>query len=314
MNEAHQPRPEFVSFLEWQVQTAFQRRGRFTSPARRSPWLNVKVAALILVSIFCGAAGVTARDQIQESKNKEILLAQIETRIRLAEMRLEFTRTHLERIKEQQEAHLISEEEATSVMTALREAEVEHARLHLDFEEVRITGEEPKNGLTAPLVGDRDFVTERLKLDLSVATAQASAVQKRLERVRTLEKAGAITATEAMAVMAEFNEAVGHAREVEQKIALRQRFLKGELSADQVENEVERNRIAFELELEEARLLKNRLRQDRIQQLVESGVLNEIEMQRINIELFDNQATIRLLQLELERYLRATHSIPPDRP
>ena len=73
MTGKHEPRQEFVEFLEWQIKTNFTRKEKFGSPIRPAKYRYMGIAALILVSIFCGAAGVVAKDQIQESRQKDLL-------------------------------------------------------------------------------------------------------------------------------------------------------------------------------------------------------------------------------------------------
>jgi len=313
MNDSHQPRPEFVSHLQWQVQTALNRRDRFAAPARRSPWRNARIAALILVSLLCGAAGVMATEEIQESKNRELLLARVEAQIRLAEVRLNLVRAHLEEIRQQQQAQLVGEEAMMTAMIRYRETEAELARLRLDLEEIRITGEEPQNRLSAPLIAERDFFTERLQLHLSVLMEQKAAVDKRLARMRTMEEAGIIGETEVQRVLMESRNVTNEARNLETRIALRQRFLRGELTEDQVAREADLSAARIQLELQQQLFEIARNRFARIQELHEKGLVSETELLRYQFELMEREVEVHLLQLKLQQLMSTAENIPPAR-
>ncbi len=60
--EQHNPDPDFVSRLEWQLGSEYRRQQRFdengASKSPRFSWL--RTAALILVSLSLGVAGVNA--------------------------------------------------------------------------------------------------------------------------------------------------------------------------------------------------------------------------------------------------------------
>ena len=79
MSDQHQPRPEFLSHLEWQIQTALQRRDRFAEPVRNGNWTTLRIVLLVLGSVFMGAAGAVATEEVQESRLRDLLLAQIQT-------------------------------------------------------------------------------------------------------------------------------------------------------------------------------------------------------------------------------------------
>ena|GEM_PF-2313852 len=311
MNGNHQPRPEFVSYLQWQVQTAMQRRDRFSAPVRQGGMPVLRVAAIILVSVLCGAAGVLAREGIQDIKNKEILLAEVDGQIRLAELQLRLMRTRLQEGQEQHRNGLVGDEVVLAATLKCLEVESQVARLRLDREEISLTGKEPQNDLSAPLIGDRDFVTERISIDLSVAQEHASSVEKRLGRIRTLEEAGLIGAGEAEETAAESREASDHVRYLQFQLLARQRFIKGELTGEEVEGEVELNEARTRLELYRSTFEILRNRYARIKDLHERGAVGETELMRSQLELLEREVEIQLLQMRLRQLMSAQAQQPP---
>ncbi|MGD8360410.1 MAG: hypothetical protein PVJ04_03190, partial [Gemmatimonadota bacterium] len=62
MSQNHQPDPEFVSHLEWQVRTALRREERFAQPVQSRSGGRMKIVTLVLVSALFGAGGVVVKD------------------------------------------------------------------------------------------------------------------------------------------------------------------------------------------------------------------------------------------------------------
>lgn len=311
MKNYHQPRPEFISHLEWQIRTAVQRRDRFAAPVRQNHWPKMRSAALILVSVLCGAAGVLATEEIQDIKTREMLLAQVEGQIRIVELQMQLVRTHLAEIQEQHQDQLVGEEAVLAATIKCREVEAEFARLRLDQEEIRISGKEPQNAISAPLIGGRDFVTERLRLQLSVAQEHASVIEKRLARLRALEDSGLINTAEVEKVMAEFMEASNRAEYFRYMIRARQRFIKGELTGEEVEREVELSEARNQLESKRLLFETARNRFSRIKSLLESGAVNESELMRSQLELLEREVELQLLQMRLQQIISEMNKRPP---
>ena len=102
------------------------------------------------------------------------------------------------------------------------------ATRQLDLEETQITGREPDNALAAPTCRGRDFVTERLDLELS----------RHLGRVPLLEKQAArpgLTEQERLAINQELDAVHAAVRRIDDRLALRQDYLSGARTARQVE-------------------------------------------------------------------------------
>jgi len=311
MNEIHQPTPEFVSHLQWQVQTAMQRRDRFSEPVGQNRIPVLRMAALIMVSVLCGAAGVLAREQIQDIKNREMLLAEVEGRIQLSVMQLELARTRLEEVQEQFRNELVAEEAVQAATLKCREVETDVARLHLDREEISITGKEPDNNISAPLVGEKDFVSERLRLRMSVAQERATFAEKRMERVRTLSEAGLISAAEVAGIEAEFQDTANRLQYLQYQFMARQRFIEGEITGEEVENEVELNEAKTELDMQRLLLEKARNQFSRIEDLYENGLISEVELKHSRVELLEREFEIILLQMKLEQLISPPGQEPP---
>ena len=107
MDDRHEPRPDFVANLEWQVRTALRRRDRFAEPTRGNGGRLTR-GSVGWVSARVGAGGVGVGDEVQQSRRQEILLQRVETELRLAELEVTATRSQLDRFEEM--ATLVGEE------------------------------------------------------------------------------------------------------------------------------------------------------------------------------------------------------------
>ena len=75
MNSAHEPRPEFVANLEWEIGSALRRHPEW----RPSPMSRIlargRLAALIVLSVGVGAGAMVASEHYQDTRRRELLLA-----------------------------------------------------------------------------------------------------------------------------------------------------------------------------------------------------------------------------------------------
>ncbi len=167
MTEKHQPDPEFLGHLKWQVRTASQRQDRFSDPTQPTGWAGAKMIGLVLISAFFGAGAVMATDAVQESRTQEILLTRIQSEIQMASLQLQMTQEALDEVNRQVDQGLVPQEASRQAEVGVQQGQIHIQRLSLDREEILASGKEPNNHLSAPLVGGRDFVSARLEFELN---------------------------------------------------------------------------------------------------------------------------------------------------
>jgi hypothetical protein len=306
MSEKHQPSEEFVSNLEWQIRTSLSRGNRFSEPVRIQPGGKMKIAVLILASALLGAGGVVVKDEVQDRRAQEVLLREIEVRLRMAELQLEMVRTQEDEIEGLFETGLVDEEALLQAQDQVRQAELEFMRLFLDREEIRESGESPRNDISAPLVERRDFVTERLVLLEAIASDQLSRVDRHLARYREMAKAGAIGSDDLINMTLAHQEAETHLQNLGLQLAYRQRFLSGEASAAELERELEIAEARNEMELKESALDAALRRLQILEGQAESGVVGEPGVRRARLEIMRMEMELDLIRIRLDDLLRST--------
>jgi hypothetical protein len=235
MPGAHEPREEFLNQLELQLRAGLRRRDLAADTRAWIPRSRIGVAfatvLLVVVSMAVGGGVVAAAYQARMNEQRAVLLSTFEQRLLLAKQRLALATRQLENVQRGVEVGVEREESALDARFKVAEAEAEVKSIELDIAEIKATGREPMKTLSAPLVSGRDFVTEGLRVEMSVPAraleierVRAQATQSRLEvgLANKIDVAGAATR------VIEVESAV---QVFERKLDIRRRFLKGDLTA-----------------------------------------------------------------------------------
>jgi hypothetical protein len=299
MNGEHRPRPEFVDHLEWQVRTALQRTDRFSEPVRPNRGGTMKMITLVLVSALLGAGGVVVKDEVQEARAQELLMAKTAAELELAELEMEIMMTQLQEIERQYQAGAVGEEALLMARTALREAEGRLSSLRLDLEEIQETGKDPQNEVSSPLVGDRDFVTERLELREYVAEASLQVAQLRLARLQDLQEAGAVSETEVAQGILALREAESRVDEMQSRMEARSEFIEGAVSAEEARKRFEVFETENRIELMKAALDEAMLRYQQMEERVQLGLTRETELRKMRLQVMQVETQLEFLEMKL---------------
>ena len=197
---------------------------------------SLVVAALMLLSIGLGAGVTAASYQAQDDARRTRLVADLERLAELARQRLTSARARLDVTERDVALGTASPLERLPRRVDVAEAQGQVAVIELQLEEVRLTAREPLDDLSAPLVGGRDFVSERLRSEMGVPVAVLEIERLRIrdaEQRRALGVADALEVEVAAAKVAELAAAVEGLR---RKLEIRGRFVAGR--ADGAETEL----------------------------------------------------------------------------
>ena len=303
MNTNQDVDPEFVKALEWQLRSSLRRNGVVSgTPHRlRLTWPKVVASvALVAGSMFLGAAGTYAVTHEDDRAARELLIAKIQAQLEIAEM---LHTHHAQALAEKQplaEKGYIGESEIRRLELPLVSSESEIQRRRLELEEVSISGREPNNALSAPLVGGRDFVTARLKTEERPIENQLAIAAKELDRLRKLAEAAYVLGHEVDAAEARYQQIVAGLDELRRRQSLRARFLADELTPKEVELHAlqEHARTAREAAARQLPVMAEQL--ERLRSLFQKDVVDRAEVREMEIALQSMQAQIRLAELELQ--------------
>lgn len=296
MPDMHEPDPRFVDSLEGQLGRELRRNSR---SATRSGIRALKMAGLMIGSVTLGAAAMGAAQQIQNSWRRELLEARLEVQLQMAQQRLNAQREGLETTRQQVELGVRNELDLVHFELQIAQSETDlHLRV-LDLDEVQQSGREPLDDLSAPRVDGRDFVSERLRLRMDLASRHLDVVMREAGRTRDQVTLGIIGEQEAEARDLATREAELQLDALRRQLDLRSEFLDSDLSAVEAELktlEVEaRNRVV--LLDQQLRFVRGEL--DRYQAAIAAGTVHPITAANMRTQVVEIEAQLQLAQQEL---------------
>ncbi len=300
MNDVYKPREDFVDFLERQIRTVFDRQDRISRSVKPASLRYLGLAALVSISVICGAAGVLATVKIQESRQKALLVARAEMELRLIELEIDLIRSEVGEVQNQFEAGLVGRESLIIARGKLLKAESVLLCKRLNLQEIQISGEKPKDDLSAPLIGERDFVTERLKHRLDGAQTVAEEADREFHSNRYRFQTNVISVLRYQEAEITLQESIHNCMDLATQIELRDRFLKGELTTEEVEDEARLGELRNRLELLSMLLELAGARHEKMKEMYEAGTVSEVELLRAEITLFEKMQEMELVQRQIQ--------------
>ena len=301
MNKNYEPDNQFVDRLEWQLSSEFRRANRLKTSSGKIAVSRRMVAIAITIGILMTGVAVTkAADYIKESWQKKIEMARVETEVELKKVQLESIREIASDIKARVSNGLIREDEYQAMKIAVKKAELDFKKSQLNLEEVKMSGEIPRNELYAPLVSGRDFVSERLELDKMEIELEIYLISRHLKRIKKLTEEGLIQDHELDQVMTVIANQEAHLDKIQQRLDLRSSFLEGEITAREVE--IESRLTAAENHLHHAQSKVDSLEQQltRFQALEARGGITRSETRQLEFAIDAAQAELKLAVLEMD--------------
>jgi hypothetical protein len=235
MYDKHEPSKEFLERLELDIAGEVRRRNRH---ARVPPWMPQSakttvwaLAGIVLVSIGFGAAGVAAAYQVQTSQRRGDLISGLEQRTEVARQQLKLSTDARTTIERRLSLGQGNQQDVLEALAKAAEAEAQVKTLESQIEEVRIAGREPSNEISAPMLKARDFVSERLQIQMTVPQAMLELERLRvrdLERALSIGTGSPLEVEEASSRLAEVDAGVQTFRK---KLEIRQQFLARKIDA-----------------------------------------------------------------------------------
>jgi multidrug resistance efflux pump len=301
MSKNYEPDNQFVERLEWQLSSEYRRANRLKSPTGKIAVSRRMVAVILVVGLLMTGVAVTkAADYIKDSWRKKIEIARVETEVELKKAHLESVREMASRAKMMASNKLIREEEHLVAKLAAENAELDFKRSLLNLDEVRMSGEIPRNEMYAPLVGGRDFVSERLKIEIKEVELDLERLRIHLGRVNQLVEQNLIRGDEMDRIQVDIANRKMMIDKIQQRLELRTRFLAGEITAQEVEIEDRMTGAARNLHLAQSSVDSLKAQLERLKALEAQGKISHIEVTQLQYALDAAQAELKLATLEMD--------------
>jgi multidrug resistance efflux pump len=167
----------------------------------------------------------------------------------------------------------------------------------LVLDEVKISGLVPRNAI-APLVGGRDFVSDRLKIEKKVIELDLELLESHLGRFQQLLKTAMVPGDQVDRIQAEIAARKGTIDMIQERLDLRKRLVAGEITAREVEI---KDRLAgAEDHYRQARTRVETIKEqlNRLQALEAIGMVSPTEVKQLQYALETAQAELQLAALE----------------
>jgi len=301
MNDIYEPNNKFLERLEWQLSSEYRRasRLRFSSGKIAVPRRVVAVAGILGI-LMTGVTVIKAAEYIQDSWRKKIEIARAETEIKLRKAHLESTRERASRAETRFSNGLIREDEYRMIQIAVERAELDVKKSLLNLDEVKASGEIPRNELYAPLVGGRDFVSERLKIEIEMIELDSEQFRTNVERLKQLVEKNLARGDELNQIQAEIASRKVMIDKIQERLELRKRFVAREITAQEVEIKDRMTVAERNLHLAQSKVdsLKERLM--RLKSLEAQRMISPMEVKQMQYALDAAQAELELATRELD--------------
>ena len=297
---SHEPTPEFRSHLEWQIETAMRRESRLAEPVTAggtSGWLRTAIVVLAALAIG-GVAGI-ASERVQDVQTRNQLIENAKSELALMQMRVEMARAEYQDARRRFEIGAGHSDTVANAERQLRAMETALSRLKLDIEETERTSAPPRNELNAPLVGDRDYVRDRLRLELDTAQQELAAAEQGVAKARARFQAGLVPPASLVQADSHLALAKHHMQELRVRLELRQKYLQEQLSAEQLAASVRRVQLTLDAELTQHQLEAAKRRLGEIRRGMEIGTATPLDVKRAEIETLELEVKLKNIQQQL---------------
>ena len=299
-NMLHTPTPEFRAQLEQEVLRALRQQERFAGTRVRRA-RRLRAAALVAACIGLGAASGLASQQVRDIVRRDSILESARAELELIQLRMQLAKANAEEVQAQVRVGAAGPEALAAALAELRTMEARMRRARLNIEEIEATSQPPRDELTAPVSGNRDFVQDRIQLELAAAQERLVVAERRLEEVARRFNAGTETelaraAAELEMVSARAALAILHDRRV-----LRREYVEKGTDADELVLRHEMTRLRTELEIQTEALRLAEARLVTVRNLFKTGTSTRLEVMRAEVELQERQLALKQLQQRRQR-------------
>ena len=297
--ESHEITPEFRAHLEWQIESALRRETRFTEPAGgRMPRLQVALVAV--AALLLGGIAVAASGELQDAKQRDLLISGASSEEALVRLRMELARADLQDAQRRFETGTADRQALQAAQRQLRAMEMALAKTRLDIEEIQATSAAPRNDLQAPLVGKRDFVRERLLLELDTAQRALAAAEEEVAHAKQRVSVGVAPMTVQLQADADLAAARARMQQLRVMIDMRDRSVAGGMTNEQLLAEQRRMELTIQHEHVQRELEIARVQLQTVRRLVEIGTATQLDLKRLEVELLERELELKRIRQEIE--------------
>lgn len=287
----HQPTPEFRDYLEGEVTREFR---RVRSYAR------LRFTAILLGTLAAGTTAGLASAQIRQGAQRDSLLETAQSDLALAGLRLQLARRALDHVEAREKVGVAGQAARSEAESEVRQMEALAARAKLNVDEIRSSSLPARDDLNAPLIGGRDFMSERLQIDLFVAQQRLTAAEQLLaekeRQARALGSMSEFQVLEAALMVTQERAALGTLAE---RRKLRREFLDQGTPVGELNRRFQQAQVRFDMSVSLEAVKVLRLRLETLQKMRAAGSATEVDVLRAELQLREREVELQQLAQQL---------------
>jgi hypothetical protein len=289
----YRPTEEFRESLEWEVLRRHRRNAR--AQTHRPPRTPIaKAVVLIVVSASIGATAGFASAQVRQNAARDSLLAVAQAEAMLAKTRLDIAKAEADDVSAKVRVGLVDQETLAAAIAELRDMEARWNASALNVDEIKASGQTPRDDLGAPLVDGRDYVKLRNALQLSVCQAKLTAAEATQANAERRFRAGAEDENVVTSARLRVIRVRGELSVLAERLKLRQEFLERGTPTAQLVQRLETTQLRADASSGQAELDAARARLATVEKMRGVGKATDVDLLRA-------QLAIKELELELQR-------------
>jgi outer membrane protein TolC len=262
---------------------------------------RLRGVAIVMACIGISVATGIASAQVRYGAQRDSLLEAARADLELIMLRFELAKAHVDEVMKLARVGAAGTEAVVSAEAELREMEARVVRARLNMEEIRATSQSPRDELTAPLVGKRDFVQERLQLELIAAQQQLTAAERAMAETQRRVSIGTVSESARAEAEVELVRAQASLAFLADRRALRREFVEKGTGADDLARRLSVAQTKMELEIAQQALNLARIKLDALMKLRDVGTVTRLEVMRAEVELRERELELNQLRQRRQR-------------
>ena len=292
----HRPTPEFRDYLEGELSRVYRRNRTFR---------RYRGVAIVFAWLAIGMSAGLASAQIREGAQRDSLLEAANADLALVSMRLELARAQLADVTAKVNVGVLGAVSSAAARSELRRMEAAAMRAKLNVDEIRATAQSPRDDLNAPLVNGRDFVTERLQLDLFTAQQGMTAAEEALAEVRRRIRVGAETELAGLDADLEVVRSRAALGVLAERRRLRTLYVEQGTPADELARRMQQSQVRFDAMVAQEAVRVARARLSHVTKQRAIGMASELDQLRAELLVKERETELMLLGRQLREIARA---------
>lgn len=305
MQDRHEPSDRFIERLGQDIGAEVRRRNLQSPEAPWWPAFGLKtvaaVAILVVMSMAVGGAVVATAYQNENREQREALASVYARKVELAKVRLDAAMQQLQDAERRFAAGLIPQDTTMEQRQSVIEAEAQVRIATLNFEEVRTTGREPRDEISAPPTSQRDFVNDRLQVTMAIAKGALDLEMRKLQTAERRVRVGLEQPSASDALRARIVELESGLEALQRKIEARQMFVANkydsvltDLRVAEIEAQQRQRALGPQLDLARRDMA-------RIESLVSKGLAVPTDVAQARVRVLEAELKLSMAQVELSR-------------